>query len=101
MLELRQPCSGERVNDPQPKKSKLRYLVSPMAFLRLAILIAIWPLLGVLAQTAAGDHLRHEYQDDDWITVTPRGRFLVRAVCMIFDYHLRTAQARARYSKVI
>lgn len=39
--------------------------------------------------------------DDDWITVTPRGRFLVRAVCMIFDYHLRTAQARARYSKVI
>ncbi len=39
--------------------------------------------------------------DDEWITVTPRGRFLVRAVCMIFDYHLRTAQARARYSKVI
>ncbi|MCZ7564144.1 MAG: oxygen-independent coproporphyrinogen III oxidase [Burkholderiales bacterium] len=38
---------------------------------------------------------------DDWITVTPRGRLLVRAVCMIFDYHLRTAQARARYSKVI
>lgn len=39
--------------------------------------------------------------EDEWITVTPRGRFLVRAVCMIFDYHLRTAQARARYSKVI
>jgi oxygen-independent coproporphyrinogen-3 oxidase len=39
--------------------------------------------------------------DDEWISVTPRGRFLVRAVCMIFDYHLRTAQARARYSKVI
>jgi oxygen-independent coproporphyrinogen-3 oxidase len=39
--------------------------------------------------------------DDKWITVTPRGRLLVRAVCMVFDYHLRTAQARARYSKVI
>ena len=39
--------------------------------------------------------------DDQWITVTPRGRFLVRAICMIFDHHLRTAQARARYSKVI
>jgi oxygen-independent coproporphyrinogen-3 oxidase len=39
--------------------------------------------------------------DDEWITVTPRGRMLVRAVCMVFDYHLRTAQARARYSKVI
>jgi len=38
---------------------------------------------------------------DEWITVTPRGRLLVRAVCMTFDYHLRTAQARARYSKVI
>jgi len=39
--------------------------------------------------------------DDKWITVTPRGRLMVRAVCMVFDYHLRTAQARARYSKVI
>jgi oxygen-independent coproporphyrinogen III oxidase len=39
--------------------------------------------------------------DDKWLTVTPRGRLLVRAICMIFDYHLRTAQARARYSKVI
>lgn len=39
--------------------------------------------------------------DDEWITVTPRGRLMVRAVCMTFDYHLRTAQARARYSKVI
>jgi len=39
--------------------------------------------------------------DDKWITVTPRGRLMVRAVCMAFDYHLRTAQARARYSKVI
>jgi oxygen-independent coproporphyrinogen-3 oxidase len=39
--------------------------------------------------------------DDKWITVTPRGRLLVRAICMVFDYHLRTAQARARYSKVI
>jgi oxygen-independent coproporphyrinogen-3 oxidase len=39
--------------------------------------------------------------EEKWITVTPRGRFLVRAVCMVFDYHLRTAQARARYSKVI
>jgi oxygen-independent coproporphyrinogen-3 oxidase len=39
--------------------------------------------------------------DDKWITVTARGRLLVRAVCMVFDYHLRTAQARARYSKVI
>jgi oxygen-independent coproporphyrinogen-3 oxidase len=38
---------------------------------------------------------------DEWITVTPRGRLLVRIVCMVFDRYLREAQARASYSKVI
>jgi oxygen-independent coproporphyrinogen-3 oxidase len=38
---------------------------------------------------------------DEWISVTPRGRLLVRVVCMAFDRYLREAQARARYSKVI
>ncbi len=37
----------------------------------------------------------------EWITVTPRGRLLVRVVCMVFDRYLHEAQARARYSKVI
>jgi oxygen-independent coproporphyrinogen-3 oxidase len=37
----------------------------------------------------------------EWITVTPRGRLLVRVICMVFDRYLREAQARARYSKVI
>jgi oxygen-independent coproporphyrinogen-3 oxidase len=37
----------------------------------------------------------------DWITVTPRGRLLVRAICMVFDRYLREAQARASYSRVI
>lgn len=37
----------------------------------------------------------------DWITVTPRGRLLVRVICMVFDRYLHEAQARARYSKVI
>lgn len=39
--------------------------------------------------------------DQEWITVTPRGRLLVRAICMVFDRYLREAQTRARYSKVI
>ena len=39
--------------------------------------------------------------DADWITVTPRGRLLVRAVCMAFDRYLREREARAAYSKVI
>ncbi|HEY3076805.1 MAG TPA: coproporphyrinogen III oxidase, partial [Burkholderiales bacterium] len=38
---------------------------------------------------------------DDWITVTPRGRLLVRVICMVFDRYLREAQARAAYSRVI
>ena len=38
---------------------------------------------------------------DEWINVTPRGRLLVRVVCMVFDRYLREARARASYSKVI
>lgn len=38
---------------------------------------------------------------DEWITITPRGRLLVRIVCMVFDRYLRKAQARAQYSRVI
>jgi oxygen-independent coproporphyrinogen-3 oxidase len=37
----------------------------------------------------------------EWIIVTPRGRLLVRIVCMVFDRYLRERQARATYSKVI
>jgi len=37
----------------------------------------------------------------DWIAVTPRGRLLVRAACMVFDRHLRASRAQASYSKVI
>ncbi len=37
----------------------------------------------------------------DWIVVTPKGRLLVRAVCMVFDKYLREARQRATYSKVI
>jgi oxygen-independent coproporphyrinogen-3 oxidase len=37
----------------------------------------------------------------EWIVVTPRGRLLVRSICMVFDRYLRERQARASYSKVI
>ncbi len=36
-----------------------------------------------------------------WITVTPKGRLLIRNICMVFDKYLRTKQEHARYSKVI
>ena len=37
----------------------------------------------------------------DRITVTPRGRLLVRTVAMQFDRYLREARERAKYSRVI
>jgi oxygen-independent coproporphyrinogen-3 oxidase len=37
----------------------------------------------------------------DWIVVTPRGRLLVRTVCMVFDRYLRQRAQGAAYSKVI
>jgi len=39
--------------------------------------------------------------DDQWITVLPRGRLLVRAIAMVFDRYLRSDRERARYSRVI
>jgi oxygen-independent coproporphyrinogen-3 oxidase len=39
--------------------------------------------------------------DDEWLTVTPRGRLLIRAICMVFDRYLRTQRRAASYSKVI
>ena len=37
----------------------------------------------------------------EWITITPRGRLLVRAIYMVFDRYLRENRQRASYSKVI
>ena len=39
--------------------------------------------------------------DKDWIGVTPKGRMLIRNICMVFDRYLRTRTEHARYSKVI
>jgi oxygen-independent coproporphyrinogen III oxidase len=37
----------------------------------------------------------------EWIVVTPRGRLMVRTVCMVFDKYLRARSRGAAYSKVI
>ena len=39
--------------------------------------------------------------DPQWITITPKGRLLIRNVCMVFDKYLRADQQSKRYSKVI
>ena len=43
--------------------------------------------------------------DSEWITVTPKGRLLIRNICMVFDRYLNTKQEvkleRLRYSKTI
>ena len=36
-----------------------------------------------------------------WITVTPKGRMLIRNICMVFDKYLRHDAATKRYSRVI
>jgi oxygen-independent coproporphyrinogen-3 oxidase len=36
-----------------------------------------------------------------WIGVTPKGRLLIRNICMVFDRYLRAGEDRARYSKLI
>ena len=37
----------------------------------------------------------------DAVVVTPKGRMLIRNVCMVFDKYLRTRKEHAKYSKVI
>ncbi|MCW5606296.1 MAG: oxygen-independent coproporphyrinogen III oxidase, partial [Burkholderiales bacterium] len=39
--------------------------------------------------------------DDRWITVTPKGRMLIRSICMVFDRYLRHDREVSRYSRVI
>jgi len=39
--------------------------------------------------------------ENDWISVLPAGRLLVRGIAMVFDRYLRADRERARYSKVI
>jgi oxygen-independent coproporphyrinogen-3 oxidase len=39
--------------------------------------------------------------EDNWITVTPKGRLLIRNVCMVFDKYLRANRKHKRYSIVI
>jgi len=39
--------------------------------------------------------------DAEWIHVTPRGRLLVRSVCMVFDRYLQADRQRSRYSRIM
>jgi oxygen-independent coproporphyrinogen-3 oxidase len=39
--------------------------------------------------------------DGDFLTVEPKGRFLIRNIAMIFDRHLRERRTTARYSRTI
>jgi oxygen-independent coproporphyrinogen-3 oxidase len=38
---------------------------------------------------------------DDWISVLPRGKLLVRGIAMVFDRYLRQDQRLRRYSKIV
>jgi oxygen-independent coproporphyrinogen-3 oxidase len=39
--------------------------------------------------------------DERWINVTPKGRALIRSICMVFDKYLRHDREVGRYSRVI
>jgi oxygen-independent coproporphyrinogen III oxidase len=53
-----------------------------------------------LAELVPFQHLGLVERDDDVVRVTPRGRLLVRALCMVFDKYLHEALSQAAYSKV-
>lgn len=54
--------------------------------------------IGELEDLAASGLLTLE---DGWITVTAKGRMLIRNICMVFDKYLRHDYALKRYSRVI
>ena len=39
--------------------------------------------------------------DADWLTVTEKGRLLIRNICMVFDRYLNAAATPLRYSRTI
>lgn len=39
--------------------------------------------------------------DKDWLTITPKGRLLIRSICMVFDKYLRESASVKKYSRVI
>ncbi len=39
--------------------------------------------------------------ESNWISVTPKGRMLIRSICMVFDKYLRMGRDSRRYSRTI
>jgi oxygen-independent coproporphyrinogen-3 oxidase len=39
--------------------------------------------------------------ESNWISVTPKGRMLIRSICMVFDKYLRQTSDSGRYSRTI
>lgn len=39
--------------------------------------------------------------EDGWLEVTPKGRFVIRGICMVFDRYLRYEREGMRYSAVV
>ena len=56
---------------------------------------------GELAALREFEQLGLVADEDGWITVTPKGRFLVRSICRVFDRYSQIEQDDRRYSRVI
>ena len=54
-----------------------------------------------LAELEEFERLGLVVREPRWLTVTPRGRFVVRAIAMVFDRYLRADRERRRYSGIL
>jgi len=54
-----------------------------------------------LAELAEFESLGLIKCEEGWLTVTPKGRYLIRNICMVFDRYLRRDREVRRYSRVI
>ena len=39
--------------------------------------------------------------NEEWISVTAKGRMLIRSICMVFDRYLRSERETLRYSRTV
>ena len=54
-----------------------------------------------LADLEQMEHLGLVKLKTNGLTVTPKGRFLIRNIAMVFDYHLRHRETTAQYSQTV
>lgn len=96
----------ELTPDDLVRRAVIRELMCHFALSRQAIEIAHLVDFDRYFETELGELRQFEKEGmltigDDWISVSPRGRFLIRSVCMVFDKYLRDGPPGGRYSRTL